>query len=115
MSAWDVDPAGVRGVLARTQSVAGEFEGQLTAVSGAMESAAGNSASPIVAAALSGFAEAVQPQVRAVIARVGSALTGAATAVNAYAQGDLEMAATAQRNAAGVGQPDLPGGGRVAR
>jgi hypothetical protein len=111
MSAWDIDPAGVQGVLSRTQSVAAEFEGQLASMTSAMESGATNSSSPIVASAVQGFGSAVESEVRFVLSRTNAAISGCAQAVNAYAQGDVDMAANAQRNAAGVSVPDLPGRG----
>ena len=111
MTAWDIDPAGVQGVLGKTQSVAGEFEGQLASMTSAMESGAVNTSSAIVASAVQGFGSAIQADVRFVLSRTGAAISGCAQAVNAYLQGDMEMAATVQRNAAGVSVPDMPGRG----
>ncbi len=111
MTAWDIDPAGVQGVLSKTQSVASEFSGQLTSMTSAMESGAMNTSSPIVGSAIQGFASSIEGDVRFVLTRAEAAITGCAQAVNAYVQGDLAMAANAQRNAAGVPTPDLPGRG----
>lgn len=99
MPSWDIDPAGVQGVLQRTQEVALGFEREFTAYQTAMQGAAENSASEIVALALVGFAEAKMPKLQFLVDRTGAALTGAASATNAYIQGDLEMAATAQASA----------------
>jgi hypothetical protein len=68
-----------------------------------------------VGSALAGFAGALQPQVQGVLDRTSEAVTGCDRAVNAYVAGDLEMAANAQRNAAGVHEPDLPRGPRGPR
>jgi Family of unknown function (DUF6507) len=111
MTAWDIDPAGVQGVLGKTQSVAAEFEGQLASMTSALESGATNTSSEIVASAIQGFGSAIEADVRFVLSRTGAAISGCAAAVNAYAQGDLEMAANAQRNAAGATVADMPGRG----
>jgi hypothetical protein len=102
---WDIQPAGVQSVLARTQTTAGEFEGQMTRLNSALEGAAGQSSSDIVAGALVGFAtEAAMPQIQFVFTRTAACLNAAAQAVNAYLDGDLQMAANAQASA--VAAPD---------
>ena len=111
MTAWDIDPAGVQSVLAKTESVASEFPGQLASMTSAMESGATNTSSAIVASAVQGFGSAIEADVRVVLSRTSAAINACAAAVNAYAQGDLEMAANAQRNAAGATVPDMPGRG----
>jgi hypothetical protein len=113
MSAWDIDPAGVSGVLKKTQSVAKGFETEVKSMSSAMETAAPNTSSQLVASALSGFAEELKPEVESVMNLTSSAINGCAQAVKAYGEGDLEMAATAQANASSVSTPDMPKGGRV--
>lgn len=111
MTSWDIDPAGVGGVLTKTQSVATGFQTHLTEISSAMETAAPNTSSALVAGALGAFAEELAPQVESVVNLTVSAITGASRAVQAYAEGDLEMAARAQQNASSVHTPDMPGGG----
>lgn len=115
MSAWDIDPAGVAGVLQKTQSVAQSFEPQVQSMSSAMESAAPNTSSPLVASALGTFAEELKPEVESVMNLTSSAINGCAQAVQAYADGDREMAAQAQANASSVSTPDMPRGGGVPR
>ena len=110
MSAWDIDPAGVGGVLSKTSSVARGFETHVQTIGSAMETAAPNTSSALVAAALGAFAEELRPQVESVLDLTGSALEGCSRAVQAYGQGDLEMAAQAQANASSVSRPDMPGG-----
>lgn len=111
MSRWDIDPAGVRAVLTGTQQVAGEFDGQMTSLNAGIEGAAAQSSSGIVASALAGFAEAAGANISFVFTRTGACLGGAATATNAYLDGDLEMAANAQASATAAPDPrtTMPG------
>ena len=111
---WDIHPEQVRGVLARTANVAGEFEGHVTAMRSEIEGAAGQAASGIIGQALAGFAEARGPDMQFVFSRIQAAIGGASSAIGAYLQGDHDMVLNAQR---GVGQaPDprehMPGGRR---
>jgi Family of unknown function (DUF6507) len=103
MSGWDIDPDGVHRVLSRTQHVAEQFEGELTSISSALQSGAENSSSGIVAAAVEGFATAVQGDIRFALERTGAVLTAATASTTAYLQGDLEMAASTQAAATVVG------------
>ncbi len=114
MGTWDIRPSGVQGVLQRTHAVAGEFEGQVRALNAALEDAAVQSSSDIVAGAISGFGAAAQSSVEFVFTRTGAAMGGAAQAVNAYIRGDLEMAANAQASASAAPDPrgTMPGGPR---
>lgn len=118
MSRWDIDPAGVQGVLGRTQGTAGEFEGQMTSMNSALQGSASQSGSDIVAQALVGYAnQSAMPQIQAVFGRTSACLNGAAQAVNAYVQGDLEMAANAQASASAApdARASMPHGARVAQ
>jgi hypothetical protein len=99
---WDIEPAGVRGVLGRTQTVAQQFEDELGAIGPALQGAAENSSSAIVATAVEGFASAVQGDIRFALDRTTAALRGAGEAMNAYVHGDLQMAANAQAAASAV-------------
>jgi Family of unknown function (DUF6507) len=111
---WDIDPAGVLSVLQRTEAVAGKFDGELTSLNTGLEGAAAQSSSEIVASALQGFVKSASGDIRFVLTRTGACLHGAAGATNAYVQGDLEMAATAQASAAGAPDPraTMPGARR---
>lgn len=108
MTTWDIDVPGVQGVLKKTQTVAEEFNGQLKKVQTALQTGAKNTSSTIVAKAISEFVDQRQTDIEFVLKRTGSALTAAAQATQAYVNGDLEMAANAQR-AAGQA-PDGDGG-----
>lgn len=108
MSAWDIEPSGVQGVVGRTEAVARSFEGQMTQLENALSGAAAQSSSGIVGEALSGFAEANKNQIQFVFTRTGACLNAAVRATNAYVDGDLTMAANAQRSAATAPQPQPP-------
>jgi hypothetical protein len=109
---WDIHPEAVRGVLQHTQGVASEFEDHLTAMQSAMQDAASQASSEIIGQALLGLAEARGADMRFVSSRIEAALGGAATAVNAYLQGDHEMVLHAQTGAASAPDPraHMPGG-----
>jgi hypothetical protein len=117
VSRWDIHPAAVRGVLSQSQATAAEFEGQMTTLNSAMEGAASQSCSNIVAEAISGYANrSAMPQIQAVFTRTSACLNGAAQAVNAYLEGDLQMAANAQASASAApdARASMPHGARVA-
>lgn len=101
-------------MLSRTETVAREFEGQMKRLHPALEGAAGESSSEIVASAIGGFmAKSGMPAIKFVFTRTGACLTGAAQATRFYLQGDLEMAANAQAGVSAAPDPraTLPGGG----
>ena len=120
MGRWDIQPAGVKGVLGRTEGVAGEFEGQMRQFNSGLQGAMTQCSSEIVAGAISGFADAQKSSLEFVFTRTSACMNAAAQATNAYLEGDLEMAANAQ--AAATAAPDArsdmphgPRGGAVAR
>ncbi|MFY1705773.1 DUF6507 family protein [Micromonospora sp. WMMA1923] len=116
MSAWDISPDGVRGVLNRTQTAAAPFEGQMKSLNSALEGSAVQSSSEIVGKALQGFVTSIRPDLEFVFTRTGACVNAAAQATNAYVQGDLDMAANAQRSATAAPDPSavMPGPGRRA-
>lgn len=116
MSAWDISPGGVRDVLTRTHAAAMPFEGQMTSLNSALEGSAAESSSEIVGQALQGFVESIRTDLEFVFTRTGACMQAAAQATNAYVEGDLEMAANAQRSAAAAPDPSatMPGPGRPA-
>jgi Family of unknown function (DUF6507) len=110
MTKWDIDPVGVRAVLINTENVAKEFDGQMTTLNAGLHGATVECSSSIVASALAGFAESASSSITFVFTRTGACLAGAAAATNAYVQGDLQMAATAQASATlAPDAADLPG------
>ncbi|MFG3243158.1 DUF6507 family protein [Streptomyces sp. NPDC048157] len=62
----------------------------------------GEAVGGLVALALSQFAEHTTPDLKFIAARAGKSLTGAVDATTAYLNGDLDMAAEAQRKALGA-------------
>ena len=54
MGRWDISPAGVQGVLGRTEGVASEFEGQLKSLDAALSGAVSQSSSGIVVSDMPG-------------------------------------------------------------
>jgi hypothetical protein len=90
-------------VLGQTQATASEFENQMTTMNAVLQGAASQSSSDIVAQAISGYlTQLAAPQIQAVFTRTAACLGGAAQAVNAYLEGDLQMAANAQASASGT-------------
>ncbi|WP_432175182.1 DUF6507 family protein [Streptomyces sp. Tue6028] len=123
MTAWDISPSGVQGVLTNTATAA---EG-LSDVGKALETTAPSAAKSAgtieqggveksgtqgpVAAALGEFFNAYQKDLMYVAKRTSNSINGAATATNEYIKGDLEMAAKAQQEALKEPKIDLPGAG----
>ncbi len=73
----------------------------------------GEQAGGLVALALSQYAEKAAKELQFVVARAGKSLTGAVEATTAYLNGDLEMAAEAQRKALLAPKLDMPGVGKA--
>lgn len=113
MGRWDIHPIEVRGVLVQTKGIAGEFDEHTTAMQSALDGAGVESSSELVAAALQGFIGACRGDMTFVFQRVEAAVTGAASAVNAYLQGDHEMVLNVQAQVAQAPDPrsTMPGGG----
>ncbi|WP_408056431.1 DUF6507 family protein [Streptomyces mesophilus] len=114
MSGWDIRPQGVQGILKTTGETAGGIEKQATtfgehlktaATSAGTIAAEGADQGGLVALALSQFAEHAAKDIKFVAARAGKSLTGAVEATTAYLNGDVEMAAEAQRKA--LSAPDI--------
>lgn len=117
---WDIDTGGVKGVLIKTGNVADDIEGQAKSYGTNLESAA-TSAGTLsmggerpeggpVGAALAEFAQKTQDDIKYVAARAGKSIKGTVDATTAYIDGDLGMAADAQREA--LKAPDLNPGGK---
>ncbi|MFJ1894535.1 MULTISPECIES: DUF6507 family protein [unclassified Streptomyces] len=76
--------------------------GTITAEGGGEGGKGGEAVGGLVALALSQFAEHTTPDLKFIAARAGKSLTGAVDATTAYLNGDLDMAAEAQRKALGA-------------
>lgn len=111
MAAWDIDPAGVGGVVASTRGVAAGFDTQTTTLNSAIDGALSESGSALVAGSLGDLAAAQKVQVDGMAERALACFAGAANATNAYVEGDLQMAANAQAAASSAPVPDMPGVG----
>lgn len=111
---WDIDPPGVKGVLLRTGEVARDVEGHGKTLSALVESAAASAGTIMaeslpakdrqggmgpIAGALAAYFQARGSQLEFIAARAGQSLQGAMEATTAYIDGDLQMAADAQRKA----------------
>ncbi|MBX9399664.1 hypothetical protein K4749_40815, partial [Streptomyces sp. TRM72054] len=67
----------------------------------------------LVALALSQYAERASKDLQFVAARAGKSLQGVVDATTAYLNGDMEMAAEAQRNTLKAPKLDMPGVGKA--
>ncbi|MFI9614315.1 DUF6507 family protein [Streptomyces sp. NPDC052023] len=129
MSGWDVSPSGVATVVSHVgdvmtvlaeiaQAYADDMEGAArSAGTLAPGGASGGHGSQggLVAAALAEFMAGTTDELSFVGVRVGRSVNGAVEAAVAYREGDLEMAAEAQRRAAGLVVPDMPAGWKTGR
>lgn len=113
MTRWDIDQAEALGIVRRAAGEAAGYGADYTGVETAFTELNGVlTHSQLVQSALGSFAEEVAaPELKTVAGHTDSAIRGTATAVHAYQAGQLEMAATAQRNSAAAAYPDdMPGG-----
>lgn len=108
MGKWDIDPKGVKGVLTKVETHAGDLGTSLNSLATDLENCANAVGKSIVAKALSDFATARSPELKSVSTRIKNAMTGTVDAVGDYIHGNLEMAANAQR-AAAQGKPPPSG------
>ncbi|MER6358672.1 DUF6507 family protein [Streptomyces sp. NPDC001634] len=121
MTGWDIDVAGVRGVLNKSGTAAKSLSETGSAMQGNLEeaaSAAGTLSSQYgpytstvgeVGAALGEFLQHWSRDLLYIAKRTSRSLNGAAEATGYYIHGDLELAANAQRQAAKEPKVDLPG------
>ncbi|MFF3395194.1 DUF6507 family protein [Streptomyces sp. NPDC002669] len=133
MTGWDLKPQGIQGVLKTTGETASKIQTHATSYGDHLTSAASSAGTisadagaggggggdgkgedavgGLVALALSQFAEHTTGDLKFIAARAGKSLTGAVDATTAYLNGDLEMAAEAQRKALGAVDldPNKPG------
>lgn len=101
MAKWDIDVQGAATVLKQVSKQAARFETK----GKSLETALGDCVdalpnSPFVVLCVADYAEkAVLPKVEKVVGHTTGAIQGTADAVNHYVEGDLTMAAAAQRAA----------------
>ncbi|TQE29120.1 hypothetical protein Sipo8835_25215 [Streptomyces ipomoeae] len=124
MTAWDIDPVGVRGVLETSGAHAENLSGAGSAAQGNLEEAASaagmitsqygpyTSTVGVVGSALGEFLQRWSHDLLYIAKRTSKSLNGAAEATGHYVEGDLTLAANAQREAAKEPKVDLPGQGQ---
>lgn len=114
MTAWDINAAEAMGVVQRAAGTAQGYQAELRGIESAMGDMVGVLPnSQLVQQALADFSgEVVTKHLEKTLGHTNSALQGTAQAVNHYYNGQLEMAATAQGNAALTEYPEqMPGRG----
>ncbi|MFD7335389.1 DUF6507 family protein [Streptomyces violascens] len=121
MSGWDVTPLGVRAALLKVAEEADKLQEPAAAYAESLEAAAKGcgmltTGCPTkeggpVGAALLEFAQAVESDLQSIPARAGKSILGTAMATTHYGEGNLEMAANAQRLTLAAPDPSLPGYG----
>ncbi|MCC5032731.1 DUF6507 family protein [Streptomyces sp. WAC 00631] len=116
MTGWDITPSGVESVLSQVRTAAGELSEDISAYGKSVQSAAasagtisgpycGDAPAGPVGAAVVNFVNDTQSQIVFMAARTGKTMDGTVKAVTEYLEGDLEMAARAQREAAKAPTP----------
>ena len=110
MAQWDIKPAGVKGVLTKAETSATSLSDAITSFGGDLQSCAGAIGQSIVAKALSDFAQGRTAELAGMGTHISTAMKGTISAVNAYTQGNVGMAANAQRTAAQAAPPTFGGG-----
>jgi hypothetical protein len=99
MPAWKISPPEVETVLGRVVEEAATIATALAGMDTTVESAATATQSAVIGQALMDFFASQKTNLDTISNRINGGVTGAATATQAYINGDLEMAATNQANA----------------
>ncbi|MEU4683652.1 DUF6507 family protein [Streptomyces xinghaiensis] len=116
MTGWDITPSGVESVLSQVRTAAGDLSEDISAYGESVRSAAasagtisgpycGDAPAGPVGAAVVNFVSDTQSQIVFMAARTRKTMDGTVKAVTEYLEGDLEMAARAQREAAKAPTP----------
>lgn len=116
MVAWDIRYSSAMGVVNTTLTEADKYETtDVVALRSALEAAeaALTRSGPVAPAVFDYVENDAGKQLDGVFGHTNSAIQGTNDALNAYAQGQYDMAATAQRNASAAHYPDDMPGGRV--
>ncbi|MER7347988.1 DUF6507 family protein [Streptomyces aurantiacus] len=124
MTAWDIEPGGVRGVLQRAGTAAETMASAGKQMQKTLPQAAKHAGTIVegghegqgtpgpVGSALGVFFNQWSKNLTYIAERAGSSLNGAHRATEEYIKGDLDMAAKKQGNAlAEMTVPDMPGVG----
>ncbi|WP_268255409.1 DUF6507 family protein [Streptomyces thermodiastaticus] len=113
MTGWDITPSGVESILSLVGLAAEDLSKDIKGYGKSVEEAAqcaGTTSGPYcgpapagpVGAAVANFVSDTQGQITFMAARIRKTMDGTVKATNAYVEGDLEMAARSQREAAKV-------------
>jgi hypothetical protein len=117
VTGWDITPSGVESILSlvglATDDLGKDLKGYGKSVEEAAQWAGTISSGPYcgtapvgpVGAAIANFVSDTEAQIRFMAARIKKTTDGTVEATKAYLEGDLEMAARAQRAAAAVPTP----------
>lgn len=110
---WNIDVASSIATIRATATQAESVEPAVVGMEQALMLAASAIPGGVVVAALNDVVtNSLGPNAREAVARTGTIVTSTVQAVSFYVQGDLEMAAGAQRSAARAEVPtSLPGAG----
>ncbi|MFF6999483.1 DUF6507 family protein [Streptomyces sp. NPDC008313] len=131
MTAWDIDPTGVQATLTMVGEAGGRLEKAANSLVSDLASAASSAGTAVpgyhgpmigpvvpgtprnpvgpVASALSQWMTERQTKLAFMAKRTANSVEGTVKATNAYNQGNLEMAANAQREALKEPKIDMPG------
>ncbi|MFI6528803.1 DUF6507 family protein [Streptomyces uncialis] len=116
MSKWDIDPGGVASILSLVGLAADDMSKDVKGYGEAVTDAAawagtisgpycGSAPAGPVGVAVATFASDTEAKIRFLAARTKKSLDGTVQATTAYVNGDLDMAADAQRAAAKAPDP----------
>ncbi len=95
VNGWNLDPAGIRGVLTEAQAAAQEFSTSMQSINNAAQPIYdGGGFDGIVYMAFAGFMEDQTSRLTGIGNRISAGLSGTASSTNAYELGDMEMANT---------------------
>lgn len=107
---YDISDSGARETLDEVSSQAEAFAGHQTTLGESIAAAGEAANSGYVSEALSEFGQAKASDIQSISDLINSAHGGASTALDAYAQGDQQMAENAQTPTAESGPPGGQGG-----
>ncbi|MBA9006719.1 DUF6507 family protein [Thermomonospora cellulosilytica] len=113
MSAWDISPSEVGAVVTTVGGYVGDGEGgggligHIEDFASHVEEAATAAASMPIGTALQEYVAHTSPGLRGMVSKTASCIRGAVEATRAYVNGDLDMAAEAQRAAVNAPAPRI--------
>ncbi|SEF44209.1 hypothetical protein SAMN04489712_10134 [Thermomonospora echinospora] len=115
MTGWNIAPGEVANVVTTVGGYIGDADGgdglvgQIEDFARHVEDAAMAASSMPIGTALKEYVTHTSPGLKGMVTKTASCVTGAVQATKAYINGDLEMAAEAQRNAVDAPAPRIGG------